>query len=170
MKVSIATVALCCLASVSFAEDLKKSLTTTHLALNKALQKRDFATFEKVMKATITKDFKYVEGKNSMSFDQMLANMKMGLGGMKEVTSSTSKILSIKMNGKTAVVSMSHGISGSMMGPDKKAHKMVMTGSSKDEMVLQNGKWLMKSMNWTNDKMLMDGKPFNPAAPQGAAG
>ena len=54
---------------------------------------------------------------------------------------------------------------GTMMGPDKKSHKIVAVMTSKDTWVKTKGGWKMSSMTVVSSKMTSDGKPFNPGGP-----
>lgn len=146
-----------------FAGDLRSELNAANKAIHQAMMKKDFAAMEKLMRAHVTKDFTYEEkgmpGK-PQNFDQMIGNMKMGMSGLKKVTSATTKIISVKEMGSKATVVADHAMAGTMAGPDKKDHTMLHAGNVIESYVKINGKWKMSKMVWTTTKMLMDGKPM----------
>jgi hypothetical protein len=140
---------------------LKSDMDSMNTAVQKALMKKDIAGFKKAVKAGSTSDFKYIERGKTMDLDTMCEMMKQGLGSLTKVTEASTKIKDLKEKGNTATCTAIHTMKGTMMGPDKKSHKMVMIGTSKDTYKKVNGKWKMSIMEWTADKMTMDGKPMD---------
>lgn len=145
------------------AESLKATASKMGQKASAYLAKKDFAGFEKAMKGFITSDFKYIDEGKSMSFNDMLTGMKMGLGQLK-VTGASSKTLTAKETGKTGVTTATHNISGTMTGPDHKSHTLKASATSTDTWVKVGGVWKLSVMNWGKTKMSMDGKPFDPTA------
>jgi ketosteroid isomerase-like protein len=146
------------------AQSLRASITTTNTQVANAMKKKDFAALNKAIKGTVTPNFVYVENGQKQNVDQMLANMKMGIGMMKKVTVAQAKVLSLKEKGNTGVAKAQHTIGGLIPGPDGKTQTMVVTGTVEETYVKQGGKWKMSKMHWLSQKMTMNGKPFDPAA------
>jgi len=168
MKVSALLIVVACGISVAQAESLKATIETSNKLITDAMKSKDFAKLTKELKAVVTKDFAYSEDAQPgkpQTFDQMLANMKMGLGSMKKVTVASATLLTVKEKGSTATSTAKHTMGGLVGGPDKKDHLMVYSGISTDVYVKQGGKWKMKSMAWKTTSMTMDGKPFDPSKP-----
>jgi hypothetical protein len=61
-------------------------------------------------------------------------------------------------------MTISHNLSGTTMGQDKKLHKFEMGGVSKNDWRREGGVWKMSTFTWISEKMTMDGKPFDPSA------
>ncbi len=160
VTISIALLGMCTFAS---AGSLRSAITSSHGKIQRAMKNRDTAAFTKAFRPVTTKDFKYVEDGKTMSFDEMVKNMDMGFKSMSSVTSSDSKIVSVKETGKTGVAMMTHKMKGMMTGPDKKPHTMEFGGSSRDSYVKVHGKWMMTKMEWTATDMKMDGKKVDPS-------
>jgi hypothetical protein len=163
MKAVALTLGFVALVSYAQADSLKSQVAASNAKITNAMKKKDFATLSKVMKAAVTKDFVYVEDGRSQNFDQMFANMKMGLGSLKKITVCEAKSLSLKQMGNRASGSTRHRLGGSNMGPDKKEHTLVFSGVSTDSYVKQGSMWKLSKMVWKTQSMTMDGKPFDPS-------
>ncbi len=163
-KISFAILAVG-LAMASHADSsLRATIDSTNKKIEACMMKKDIEGFVKIVKPWITKDFKYSEGGQTMTFDQMVKNMRDGMGQLHKVTAASTKVVSLKEMGDKAVVVMRHHSAGIMMGPDKKKHTMVFDGTSTSDMRKEGGKWRMATMSWGKQTMTMDGKPFNPQA------
>ena len=169
MKVSALIVIAACGLSAAQAQSLKSTIESSNKRITDAMKAQDFAKLAQELKAVVTTDFVYSEdgqpGK-PQTFDQMLANMKMGLSSMKKVTIANATFLTLKEKGNTATSTAKHTMGGMVPGPDKKTHLLVYSGISTDVYVKQGSKWKMKSMAWKTTSMTMDGKPFDPTKPQ----
>lgn len=150
------------MSSLSFGESLKAVCERLHGVASRALAKKDIAGFEKAIKPWVTKDFKHIENGQSMTFDQMIMNMKQGMGMLKTITKATAKTISCKESGNTGTTTVFHTMAGTMVGEDKKPHVMSFEGTSVNKFKKVNGKWLMSEMKWGKQTMKMDGKPFDP--------
>ena len=148
--------------SVASAQNLKATINKMNQAVCRALKNRDMALFEKITRPSVTSDFKHVEMGHSMTYDEMLAQMKQSFAMLKKVNSATAKTNKISIHGDTATSESTHHIVAVMAGPDKKNHKMVMNGLTKDVYRKEGKQWKLAEMDWVNQKMTMDGKPFNP--------
>ncbi len=154
----IALTSTVCLAS---ADTLKASVTDMNKKVNAALKQKDMKAFVAATKGSTTKDFKYIENGKTMNFDTMVATMKTSFASLKAVSSVTSTIKKIEEKGSKGTVWTEHMTIATMVGPDKKTHKMTMAGSSTSECVKEGKSWKVATMTWTNTAMTMDGKPFD---------
>ena len=142
------------------AQSLRAQVEASNKKIHAAMMKKDMPGLEKLFKAAMTKDFKYVEGGKTMSYEEMVAGMKMGLGSMKKVTVASTKIIAVKEKGNTATTTCEHSMGGITVGPDKKDHTNVFSGMAVESYVKVGSKWLMSKMEWKSSKMTMDGKPM----------
>lgn len=161
MKTLAISIAALCLAG-SAAASLKSEIEAMNVQLSKAFLKRDMAMFNRITSSSVTKDFKYTEEGRTMNYEQMLAEMKMGFSNFKSITVSKTVVVACSEKGNTGSAKSRHRMAGEMMGPDKKPHKFTYTGVSNDTFRKEGGKWKIATMNWTETKMTMDGKPFDP--------
>lgn len=152
--------------SVASAENLKAKINKVNAAVARAFMHNDMAAFEKVTRDAVTSDFKHIDMGHTQNYDEMLAEMKQSLGMMK-ITACSAKTSHIKIHGKTATSVTNHRMMGKMSGPDKKNHRMAMSGTTHDKYRMEDGKWKLAEMKWSNEKMTMDGKPFDPSKMMG---
>ncbi len=151
------------LACAAVAGPLQKQFEAQMAKIDKCLLNKDIAGFEKLVKPMVTKDYKHIEMGRTLTYDQMVAEMKQGVGMMNKVTVAKSRFLTFKQTGNTVVAKQSHRMEGTMTGPDKKSHIMAFVGVSVNTYRKEGGVWKMAIMNWTKQDMLMDGKPFDPS-------
>lgn len=144
------------------AASLKATATRAFRAAAVTIRHRDARAFDKVVRPYLTADFKCTEQGQTMDYAQMLAGMKQSMTMMKHVTQASAKVQSCTEHGNMGKTSTHHVIIGTVLGEDKKTHKMVFNGQSNDTWVKQGGKWKMSTMVWAYQKMTRDGKPFNP--------
>ena len=145
------------------ASGLKSTIISMNKKVSATLVKGDLKAFEKITRAGVTKDFVYSENGQNMTYDQMLKQMKDGMGQMGKIVSAESKLVKLDIKGNTASGVCSHTMKTITKGKDKKNHVMVMTGKSVDTYVKVGDTWKMSKMAWTNAKMTMDGKPYDPS-------
>lgn len=112
------------------ADDLKSSIIKMNTVASKLLMKKDIAGFKKQIGPTVTKDFQYVEAGNTMNFDQMMDQMKGGMMTMQTVTVAKATLKSVSSKGNMGTAHQMHIMGGKVMGPDKKAHTMMMSGDT----------------------------------------
>jgi len=155
---SIIVVALA-VAGVASAENLRGMIRTMDKKIHHAFMTRNGDEFEKITRAGVTSDFKYTENGKTMTYDEMLAEMKQSFGMMVKMESADSKTLSLSQHGDEATARTQHRMVSIVNGPDKKTHKMVYSGVSKDGYRKEDGQWKLASMEWVSEKMTMDGKP-----------
>ncbi|MBS1719072.1 MAG: nuclear transport factor 2 family protein [Armatimonadetes bacterium] len=149
------------LVSVSVA-GLKEEINASYGKIAVALKNKDIKAFEKLLRGITTPDFRYVERGTSQTLDQMVANMKMGMGQLGKVTRSKAYVVSVKESRNFATVVAVHDMAGTMVTPDKKTHTMDYVGTMTETYVKFNGKWKLKEMKVAKEVMKMDGKPFDP--------
>ena len=150
-------------ATAAASESLRSTIESANKKIVANMLKRDFAGLEKVMKSSMTPDFKYIEEGRTMSFQDMFSMLKQGMGQYTKMVETKSILLTLKEKGITATSTSRHTQAGMMPGPDQKDHKMVFVGISTDTYKKVKGKWLMSSMSMKTESMTLDGKPFNPA-------
>lgn len=161
---------LAVLSVVAFADSVKAEIESGNAKVCKFLKAKDIDGFAKFTRPWVTADFKHVENGKSMTFDEMVKEMKMGMGQMGKVRSVSTKIIKFKTKGKMAYATTQHSMVGETApGPDKKVHVIGFVGTSEDVYRNEGGKWKLASMTWGKQKMTMDGKPFDPSKMQGAA-
>lgn len=162
MKKLSTVLAVLCVAAFSPAADLRSMIVKMNRQVDNAIKRKDSRSFERLTRAYVTDDFKYMEDGKTMSYDEMLAMMKGSMGQIQRCDSVNTRILSLKQRGNMATASSLHTMSGRVMGPDKKSHRMKMSSKSMETYVKDGKMWKMKSMSWSNTKMTMDGKPMDP--------
>jgi hypothetical protein len=162
IAVSLAIVGL--VAGAHASDELRKSMNKDNAKMARLMKKLDWKGVEKHLKATTTKDFVYKEAGQSMDLKTMIAQMKSGMSMFKKVTKVETKVLTVQQQGDKANVTATHFIEGTMVGPNKKTQTFRMLGNTIESYVKQNGKWLIKVMDWKDSNMTVDGKPFDPMA------
>lgn len=155
----------------AFADSVKADIEAANAKVCKLLKAKDIDGFAKFARPWITADFKHVENGKSMTFDQMITEMKNGMGQLGKIRSVSTKIIKFKKTATMAYVTTQHSMMGETApGPDKKVHVMGFVGTSEDVYRKEGGKWKMASMTWGKQTMTMDGKPFDPSKMHGAPG
>lgn len=149
------------LVSLAQAEGLRSKIMEMDRKVTAALKSKDLAKFKQLVLPNITKDFKHVEYGQTMTFDEMYNQMKQSFAMIDKVKDVSVKFVSIKETGNTGKSVAKHRMVTTMKGPDKKTHVMVFEGTSNDTYVKVNGAWKMSRMEWSNNKMTMDGKPMD---------
>ncbi len=148
---------------VANADSLKSTVEAMNKKVNAAIVKLDVKAFVAATKPYCTKDFKHTEYGRSTGYDEMVATMKTGLASIKKMKSSTTVVKKVEEKGGKGTVWTVHRSEGTMMGPDKKAHKFTMDGESTSTYVKEGKVWKVSSMTWTKSDMKMDGKTFDPS-------
>ena len=143
--------------------DLKSEIKTMNVAICKAFMKKDFVAADKVMRAGLAPNFKYIEAGKTETYDVMFQGVKGGLGALQKITSAKAVTSNLKIKGNTATGTTTHTIEAEMV-MNKKSHKMVMVGTSQDEYKKFGKSWKMTVMKWGSQTMTMDGKPMDAAA------
>ncbi|MEI8281441.1 MAG: nuclear transport factor 2 family protein [Armatimonadota bacterium] len=144
MKLITAVVAVLGLVAVS-AADLKSDINAMNLKIGKAMVKGDMKALDAMFNAGMTKDFKYEEGGKTMTYAQMMEQMKASMATMK-CTSAVAKLVTLKEKGNSATSTESHVMKGTTMGADKKSHTMSFSGMSTNTYVKVGKDWKMSKM------------------------
>jgi hypothetical protein len=165
MKAISISVALLGLVAVSTAESLRDHLNMMSKRTTAAIKRKDMKGFASCMMMCTTKDFKYSENGQTMTLNQMLDGMKMGVGSFTKLTKVKSNVMTVQEQGDKANVTMNHLMSGYVLGPDKKRYTLSYGGNSVDTFVKVGKSWKQTSMEWKNSTMLFNGKPFDPMKP-----
>ena len=152
------------------AQSLRSQIEAADKTIHKCFIAKDVKGFATFLKGEVTSNFQYVEAGKAMNFDQMVKGMDQGLAGFSKITKADSKIVTLVEKGNTASATIHHTMEGTMVGQDKKTHKMTFTGLSTDNYVKQAGKWKMSKMTWGKQTMLLDGKPMNMDMPGSGKG
>lgn len=153
------------LISVSAFADLKSDTKYAYLQVDKAFMSKDSKALEKATRSLVTSGFKSYQNGRALSYDEMIAEMKVAYGQFKKVTLSKATILSAKETGSRATSVTSRTLAGILVGADKKTHKVTMSVITDDRWVKVGNDWKLNSMTWTKQTMTLDGKPFNPGEP-----
>lgn len=165
MRAIILSIGLLGLLSVALAEDLRTEVKSTADEVCKALMNKDIAGFSKALAGKVAPDFKYYDTPTTkpMTFDQMVATMKMGLGMMSKVTTAEERLVSLKTAGDTTTAITSHTMVGrTLPDKDKKFHTMSFVGVSVDVYKKVGGTWKLSSMTWKSTEQKIDGHRQKP--------
>jgi hypothetical protein len=146
-------------------DEFRNQMNALSKKYEKAMLKKDLKTFEKLLNASTTKDFKHIENGKSMDRAEMVKMMKSSIAQFQKVTKFKSKFMSVQLTGNKANCTVFNIMEGTMVGPDKKKHTMSFSGNTEEKFEKVGGKWLMKSMEWKTMESRMDGKPV--AMPSG---
>lgn len=149
---------LIAVAGVSHA-DLRSDIETSRRKLDKAVIAKDVKGAEAIYKDTVTPDFKYVHAGKPEDFKRFLDDFKATIAMTEKVSSSDTRILSLKEKGDKASGEIELSMTGIMKTPDKKLHPIVYTGVFAEEFRKIAGKWKLATMTEGKQKFLMDGKP-----------
>jgi len=149
-------------ASVFAGDNLKTKIAVMNKEVAASFLKNDgLKTFEKITRGAVTSDFKHIGDGQTMGYDQMLTTMKQSMAMLK-VTSCKATTSHISEKGNKATSISKHDMRATMTGPDKKNHKFHMWGTTRDTYSKEVNTWKLAIMDWSESKMTMDGKPFDP--------
>jgi len=113
--------------------------------------------------SSCTPDFKITMMGKTENRKKAMADMKTWFAMMKTMSCSMH-VVKVAGNDKTATVVDKFNNTG-MTNPDPKTHKsskLVDTGTETATWTKVKGKWMMKKLVISDEKMTMDGKPFMP--------
>lgn len=170
MKAVAVLVAGLALASVGVGQSLQQQIAKYNAATSKALKERDIKAFEKAMKPFVSPDFRYIEGGRTMTFDQMVEQMKAGLEELKTVTAARIRTTNLRIRGDQATATSTLMMAGTMPGPNGRTVTMEGGGRSLDTFRRINGRWFLTKMDVRDPVMKIDGKPIQMAAPSKTGG
>jgi hypothetical protein len=139
--------------------DLRSQINAARRKLEKAATAKDIKGAEADMKETMTSDFKYVQAGKTQDLKTFIGNFTATIAMMEKVTSSSSRIISLKESGNKGSGKIELLMTGTMKTPDKKTHTIDWTGAFTEEYRKVGGKWKTAAMTAGAQKFLMDGKP-----------
>jgi ketosteroid isomerase-like protein len=139
--------------------DLRTDITAARQKIEKAAKAKDIKAAEAAYKESVTSDFKYVQDGKTQDFKTFLGNFTASIAMTDKVSSSTSRIISLKVSGDKATGEIERKMTGTMKTPDKKIHPIDWTGLFTEEYRKVGGKWKTATMTAGKQKFLMDGKP-----------
>jgi len=145
-------------AGVSHA-DLRSDLKAYRQKLEKAVLAKDVKGAEKAMKESVTSDFKYKQGSETQDFKTFIGNFNASIVMAEKITSSSSRIVSLKETGDRATGQVEHKMKATMKMQDNKVHQTDWTGIFTEEYRKVGGKWKIATMTAGAQKFLVDGKP-----------
>lgn len=123
------------------------------------------------LRAISTPDFKMTGQMGEMNLDQAIATMENQFKTIDGVPSASIKYESCKVSGKTATLVTTTTMKFTMkMPPDNKPAKFDVTARSKDVLVKTRDGWKFKRSDALDEKVKMNGKPFDPSKAGGGAG
>lgn len=107
-------------------------------------------------------DFTIVMGKRTMKGDEARTSMKTWFGMMKELHCKMT-VSTVSSKGDTTTIVDHFHNTGTMIDPKThKPGKFVDTGTETATWVKVGGDWKMKRLVSSDEKMTLNGKPFNP--------
>lgn len=139
--------------------DLRSEILAARQKQENAAKAKDVKAAEATLRAFMTPDFKYVQGKEVQDAKTFIGNYTSSIAMMDKISASSTKILSLKETGNTATGKVELHMVGTMKNPDKKVHTMDWTGIFNEEYRKVGGKWKTAKMIAGPQKFLMDGKP-----------
>lgn len=149
---------LIAVAGISHA-DLRSEINAARWKVEKAAKAKDIKGAEAAYKESVTSDFKYVQAGQTQDYKTFIANFAASIAMTEKVTSSSSRIISLKQSGNKATGKIEIKMTGTMKNPDKKTHSINWTGVFTEEYRKVGGKWKTAKMTAGKQKFLMDGKP-----------
>lgn len=139
--------------------DLRSEIQASRKKQEKAAMAKDVKGAEAAMKESMTSDFKYVQDGKTQDSKTFIANFTASMVMMDKVTTSSTRIISLKESGKTGSGKVELKMTGTMKGQGKKLHSMDWTGVFTEEFRKVGGKWKLATMTAGSQKFLMDNKP-----------
>jgi ketosteroid isomerase-like protein len=139
--------------------DLRAEIMAARNKQEKAAKAKDVNGAKAALKSFMTPDFTFVQDGKVQDAKTFIENFTASLVMMDKITSSTTRIVSLKESGKTGSGKVELHMTGTMKGSDKKIHSMNWTGLFTEEYRKVGGKWKAAKMTAGPQKFLMDGKP-----------
>ena len=139
--------------------DLRSELLASRRKQEKAAMAKDVKGAQAAMKEIMTSDFKYVQAGRTQDAKTFIGNVTASMVMMDKITSSSTRILSLRESGNKGSGKVELRMTGTMKSPDKKTHTIIWTGVFTEEYRKVGGKWKTATMTAGAQKFLMDGKP-----------
>jgi len=138
--------------------DLRSEINASRHKVEKAALAKDVKGAVAAYKECVTPDFKYVQDGKSQDFKTFIGNFTATIAMTDKVTSSSSRIVSLKESGNKASGLIEHKMAGSMKMQDKKSHTFNWIGLFTEDYRKVGGKWKTSTMTAGKQKFLIDGK------------
>jgi hypothetical protein len=139
--------------------DLRSDINAANRRVEMAAKAKDVKGAEAAYKGCVTSDFKYVQGGQTQNFKTFMANFAASIVMMVKVTSSSSRIVSLRESRNSGTGKIERLMTGTMRTPDKKIHTIDWTGDFTEDYRKVGGTWKTATMTAGPQKFLMDGKP-----------
>jgi hypothetical protein len=139
--------------------DMKSEIQANRHKQEQAAMAKDGKAVEAAMRAGMTSDFKYVQGKETQDFKTFMKNFMASMVMMEKVSSSSSRFIEAKQHGNKGTGKVELKMTGTMKNPDKSLHSVDWTGQFTEEYRREGGKWKTAVMTAGSQKFLVDGKP-----------
>lgn len=139
--------------------DLRSEINAARRKVEKAARAKDVKRAEAAYRESVTSDFKYVQDGKTQDFKTFMGNFTASIVMTDKITTSSSRIISLKERGDRATGKIERKMTGTMKTPDKKIHSIDWTGVFTEEYRKVGGKWKTATMTAGKQKFLMDGKP-----------
>jgi len=161
MKKRLMMGAALALSALAMAQDVKGSLGRSYGELNGLILKKDVAGMKKLFGSIAHKDFVYVhKDGRKQSGPEMLNEMTSQLGMVTKVNRSTTKINKVEVKGSTAVATVTSAYAMTMVGPDKKSHRIAGQTLTHDTWTKTASGWKLKMVKTVKETATFDGKPM----------
>jgi ketosteroid isomerase-like protein len=166
-----AILSICILSSPVRADD-KREIEEGYKKLVAAFKARSVDA----LKAVTTDDFTMKMPGQVLSTEETMKQIRQSFGMMSESPKFTMTIDKIAMKAKSAEVHSTGNMTVDIVdasgayGKKGAKHSTVYIETSKDIWVKTGKGWKMKVTESLSEKMMLDGKPFNPSAPPRGAG
>ncbi len=139
--------------------DLRSELESHNRKVEKAAKAKDVKGAEAAYKESVTSDFKYVQDGKAQDYKTFIGNFTATIAMTEKVTSSSTRIISLKQYGNKATGKIEKKMTGTMRASGKKIQTFDWTGEFTEEYRKVGGKWKTATMTQGKQKFLMDGKP-----------
>jgi len=144
--------------------DLRSEIMTARRKQEKAAMAKDLKGVEAAMKESLTPDFKYVQAGVTQDAKTFIKEFSASVVMMDKISSSSSRIISLKESGSKASGEIELSMTGSMKMPEKKgaamkSHPISYVGLFSEEYRKVGGKWKMSKMTAGKQNFMVDGKP-----------
>jgi ketosteroid isomerase-like protein len=139
--------------------DLRSELKASRAKIEKATKAKDAKAAEAAYEEFVTPDFKYVQDGSAQDFKTFVDNFTSGFAMMDKISTSSSRVISLKEHGNEATGEVEMHMLATMKGSDKKTQAINYTGIFTEQFRKVDGKWKMAVMTAGKQKFLVDGKP-----------
>ncbi len=147
-----------CVAIAQVSADAKKQINTAYAAINAGMAKKDIGAVVKYF----TPDYQDIDSGKTTNLATWKSSTEQLFKQSKSIK-ETYKPTEFKMSGKDVVVTSKVTIDiETIVGPDKKSHKMTGSATSKDTWTQVKTDWKCKKSETLSQKFAIDGTPLTP--------